>query len=291
VDVGGANTTTQLIERCTDKLVEEFDFLQCQAEGPLYTFLEMCRIPHMIDNVILIVSGCLHNQQTHELLDKCHPLGMFDAMASLAVASNMQELYQLVLIDTPLGKYFHGSLSREDLTEMHLEIMRNMLYKSWIEDFNAFCLKKGGTTNEVMATFLSFESDRRAISISLNSVGTELTHDDKKSLFCKFGGLHPYGQKDLALAEDFEQILKVLSDYAPYNRLLSLANADEEQMIEEVLNGHELELCKAAFSQQFHYGVFWAYLKMKEQEIRNLMWISECIVQNMHARIHDGVKF
>ncbi len=111
---------------------------------------------------------------------------------------------------------------------MHLEIMRNMLYKSWIEDFHAFCMKKGGTTKEVMATFLSFESDRRAISITLNSVGTELTHDDKRSLFCKFGALHPYGQKDLAIAEDFDQILKVLSDYSPYNRLLTLVRIRNE---------------------------------------------------------------
>jgi len=96
----GTNTTSQLIEACTNQFVEEFEYLQCQSEGPLYHFLEMCRIPHMIDNVVLIVSGCLHNQHTPELLEKCHPLGMFDSIASLAVASNMQELYQLVLIDS-----------------------------------------------------------------------------------------------------------------------------------------------------------------------------------------------
>lgn len=112
-EVESHNTTTALIEACTAKLVEEFEYLQCQSEGPLYEFLEMCRIPHMIDNVVLIVSGCLHNQHTPELLEKCHPLGMFDQLAALAVASNMQELYQLVLIDTPLAKYFEGSLSRE----------------------------------------------------------------------------------------------------------------------------------------------------------------------------------
>jgi vacuolar-type H+-ATPase subunit C/Vma6 len=33
-----------------------------------------------------------------ELLAKCHPLGMFDAIATLAVASNMRELYRLVLV-------------------------------------------------------------------------------------------------------------------------------------------------------------------------------------------------
>ena len=48
---------------------------------------------------------------TQELLDKCHPLGMFDSIATLAVASSMRELYRLVLVDTPLAPYFSESLS------------------------------------------------------------------------------------------------------------------------------------------------------------------------------------
>ena len=46
-----------------------------------------------------------------ELLGKCHPLGMFDSISTLAVASNMRELYRLVLVDTPLAPYFAESLT------------------------------------------------------------------------------------------------------------------------------------------------------------------------------------
>ena len=44
-------------------------------------------------------------------------------------------------------------------------------------------------------------------------------------------------------------------------------------------------------SLQFHYGVFFAYVRLREQEIRNLMWISECVAQNQKSRIHDGIVF
>jgi len=38
----------------------------------------LCRYGHMIDNVVLIVTGTLHERDVQELLEKCHPLGMFD---------------------------------------------------------------------------------------------------------------------------------------------------------------------------------------------------------------------
>ena len=58
---------------------------------------------YMIDNVILLITGTLHERDTHELLERCHPLGVFESMPALCVASNVEELYQSVLVETPLG--------------------------------------------------------------------------------------------------------------------------------------------------------------------------------------------
>ena len=59
----------------------------------------------MIDNVILLITGTLHERDTHELLERCHPLGVFDTMPALCVATNVDELYQSVLVETPLGTF------------------------------------------------------------------------------------------------------------------------------------------------------------------------------------------
>ena len=57
----------------------------------------------MIDNVILLTLGTLHERDTHELLERCHPLGVFDTMPALCVATNVEELYHSVIVETPLG--------------------------------------------------------------------------------------------------------------------------------------------------------------------------------------------
>lgn len=98
-----------------------------------------------------------HRTAVQELKEKCHPLGVFENMERLAVAANMSELYDLVLRDTPLGPYFSASLSSEDLDEMNLEIMRNTLYKAYLNDFAKFCEELGGATSEIMGHMLQFE--------------------------------------------------------------------------------------------------------------------------------------
>ncbi|KAM3330853.1 hypothetical protein ACQJBY_022547 [Aegilops geniculata] len=105
--------TTTIVEKCTLKLVDEYKHMLCQANEPLSTFLQYITYGHMIDNVVLIVTGTLHERDVNELLEKCHPLGMFDSIASLAVAQNMRELYRLVLVDTPLAPYFSECITSE----------------------------------------------------------------------------------------------------------------------------------------------------------------------------------
>lgn len=108
----------------------------------------------MIDNVILLITGTLHERDTHELLDRCHPLGVFDSMPALCVATNVAELYNSVLVETPLAPYFMDCLSAEDLDEMNIEIIRNTLYKAYLEDFYHFTQSFGGPTAEIMAELL-----------------------------------------------------------------------------------------------------------------------------------------
>ena len=51
----------------------------------------------------------------------------------------------------------------------------------------------------------------------------------------------------------------------------------------------EVQMLELAFEGQMHFGIYYAYVKLKEQEIRNLVWISECIVQQQKDEINKFV--
>ena len=89
---------------------------------------------------------------------------------------------------------------------MNIEIIRNTLYKAYLEDFHQFCLELGGVDEEVMAEILQFEADRRTINITINSFGTELSKDDRSKLFPCIGRLYPEGSARLSKVDDYDQV-------------------------------------------------------------------------------------
>ena len=51
--------------------------------------------------------------------------------------------------------FFESCINEQDLDEMNIEIIRNTLYKSYLEAFYEFCTKIGGETQDVMCEILA----------------------------------------------------------------------------------------------------------------------------------------
>lgn len=51
----------------------------------------------------------------------------------------------------------------------------------------------------------------------------------------------------------------------------------------------EVNLNKNSFLWQFQYGIFYALVKLREQEIRNIVWIAECISQDVRGKINQYI--
>lgn len=70
------------------------------------TSMIVCRYAYMIDNIALLITGTLRQRPVNDLLPRCHPLGIFEQLGAITIADTTGQLFNAVLVDTPLGKFF-----------------------------------------------------------------------------------------------------------------------------------------------------------------------------------------
>mmetsp|Transcript_20150 Transcript_20150/g.29471 ORF Transcript_20150/g.29471 Transcript_20150/m.29471 type:complete len:388 (+) Transcript_20150:100-1263(+) len=293
-----------------EKLVTEFKYLRTQAVEPLSTFLDFITYEYMIENIMLLLKGALSGRNINELLASCHPLGMFkdSTMRSIPTfepnSKGFADLYQTVLVDTPVGPYFAmflqessnamGGEVRNVIEEVEIEIIKSSLIKYWLEDFAQYAEKLGGETAVMMGDILKARADTNAINITLNSFGTPLNEpamrsSDRKRLYPAVGHLYPMGTSMLSDVSSEEELGRVLELFPQYASIWNIHAAGTDKSIDDAFYERDVQALELAFEGQMHYGVFYAYVKLKEQEIRNLVWITECILQAQKDEINKFV--
>lgn len=242
---------------------------------------------------------------------------------SFDASRGFDDMYRIFLVDTPIGPYFEEYLKETHrgtddgapgfehsqvggiLTKLDLEIMKATLKKAWLEDFYGYVQSLGGTTAEVMGHILKMEADFRVLLVTLNALNTEISTEeklqDRNSLYPNFGYLYPEGTRELRKVWNETTVRAALEPYSKYLQLFdqvkpfyeSETNADTSkasgsfQSIEDLIYGENVRLYEMAFEQQYHFGVFYAWVKLREQEIRNIRWIANMVVLNRKERI-DG---
>ena len=107
--------TSVIKEKLQEKLVREFQHVRDAAVEPLATFLDYITYEYMIDNIVLLINGTLHERDIGELLEKAHPLGMFDVIGGVSGSWNsISDLYNapsVLISEDRDGEWIHGDQS------------------------------------------------------------------------------------------------------------------------------------------------------------------------------------
>ncbi|KAK1938413.1 putative vacuolar ATP synthase subunit d [Babesia divergens] len=301
----GAINTSIITKKCNEKLAEDFAYLRQQSDGKLATFLDFIAREKMIDNIVALLQGASNKKTPEELMDRIDPIGSFRGIETIVNADmchSVEELHRIILCDTPIGPYFERFLpsiatgKKQSLMDpSNISLLKSFLKKAWLEDFYNFATSLGGTSAEVMGHILRSEADFRDLSLTLNCInlnqGTGVVQDRNK-LYTSIGYLYPYGTERLCKAFNEATLQQALAPYPKYARLYESCKApltkggdtrvskyqSTEKSPEDHFYAESVKLCEECFERQLHFGIFYAWLKLKQQEIRNITWIADMIL-------------
>jgi V-type H+-transporting ATPase subunit d len=285
------------------KLADEIDSVQSVAGPDLDKFIEMIRHKYMIDNVINIIEGIKNKTDKNVIESRNEPLGYLKEISGLLKLDfkKIDDLYEDVLIDTEVGVYFSKFLEEvlassdnksvstinNYLQALKPEEIKNYLKKIWLEYFYQFCKTLNPTTSEIMEDLLKYEADCQAIQIVYNSLAynNQFQEEERKKVIPYFGYLYPETTNLLIKTNSLEQLRQILQPFPYYYDLVrdipDPKKTDEFALqtglktLDDLMFKESIKRYSIAFEQQFHFACFYAYIKIKEQEIKNIVLLAE----------------
>ena len=285
------------------KLADEIDQVQSVAGPDLDKFIEMIRHKYMIDNVINIIEGIKNKTDKNVIEARNEPLGYLKEISGLLKLDykKIEDLYDEVLIDTEVGVYFSKFLEEvlassdnknvatinNFLQGLKPEEIKNYLKKIWLEYFYHFCKTLNPTTSEIMENLLKYEADCQTIQIVYNSLAynNQFQEEERKKVIPNFGYLYPETTTQLIKCNSLEQLRQILQPYPYYYELVKEIPDPKKldefglqsglKTLDDLMFKESMKRYSIAFEQQFHFACFYAYIKIKEQEIKNIMLLAD----------------
>jgi V-type H+-transporting ATPase subunit d len=241
----------------------------------------------MINNTLKMIQSVRSGKNALETYYKLHPLGYYSSIQSVSAVSSIDELYSIVLVDSPIGKFFTKTV-KQDFEEFSMEFIKNLLYKNWIESFYDYVQTLDDITRINMSRILEFEADQTVITITKNSFNlkTELPPDEKLSLYPQIGQLLDF-HVELSKVPDDDKLKELLIPYPEYYDLFTKSTQGESMT--DLFAKRSVQLNKWSFDDQFHFGVFYSFLKLKEYEIKNLALVANCITLSAQEKINEKI--
>lgn len=275
----------------------------------LYDFIQFIRVKYMLENVLMMIEGLKCGIASERLQASVDPLGDFKLLSAVELSNKLDSLYQTVLIDSPVGPYFYKYLEQKNMgnndnkegmkhfsdmqnyfKEETPELVRSSLNRIWIEEFYEHCSTKLNEISRLnMEKILKLEADFQTIQVIYNSLDdSNEEKESNRSLLCpSLGNLYPLFFYQLKGCKSIDELKNVVKSFPVYSSVLedvkepSMMETEGDKSLEDSMYRELARAYSVSFDEQSNMSNFYAYVMLKEQEIKNVVWMAEMISRKL----------
>ncbi|EQB62200.1 v-type proton atpase subunit d2 [Vairimorpha apis BRL 01] len=236
--------------------------------NPLNTILEYYIETHKIKNFFFILQSLTKNKDINNLFTKID-IGDFDELKTLKFCKDMTDVQKYCIENCFLKKYYYKLKWHPDFKDNDYQKKQALLNKFHIED----TYNKLKNTNLFILEILELEADRCIIDLTMNSLNM-FVGKDRLDLYPRIHSMDAKMVSSLSMVESIDDMKNILSSRYNINK----------DLYSELVNK---EVCKYCESFRIFNDVscVYSYFKLKEQEIKNVLWIVDCVLQGRKNEI------
>jgi len=256
-------------EALEQNLAQEFIFLERHStEKELVSLLNYFIEKYRIINFIYLLSSKESDFSLSHSFSKIDTIGFFQQLNTLKFCTDMDNVYKQCVKNTSLKKYYNNVKFHNDIKENDWQLIQLHFLKQHIEDFY---YSIDSPILNFMKDILKAEGDRINVEIVINTMDTPIIGKKRMDLFTRVSSIDLGVRNKLCRCVNLDEMRGVLASHHSLKKVLR-----DDDIIKALIK-IENEKYWESFKYFNDISCVYGYLKLKEQEIKNILWIVECV--------------
>lgn len=224
---------------------------------------------YKIQNFFFLLSCKEYDAELEHSFEKIEALGYFNELDTLKFCASMEEVYLYCIKNTFLANYCSQSMFKKDFQENDFSAASTEVRKRHIERY-------ARSARGQFLKLLRLEGDKHNLDIVLSTLNSEIS-SQKKLCWMTFVTNFTHSEyRSLAETADIGELQSILGKTRTYR---TFCDELKDKDMSSVFLRREVDAYMSTFDTFNDITSLYAYLKLKEQEIKNILCVAECVIQ------------